>query len=204
MPLILASASPRRAELLTSAGFSFDVRPADVDESRRDGEPPERYVERVAHAKARAVARACAQPGTVVLGADTVVVIRGELLGKPASASDAARMLRLLAGAVHEVLTAVVLVDAGSREDERVREVARTRVRFLPLTGDEIAWYVETGEPFGKAGGYAIQGRAARFVEWIDGSWSNVVGLPVATVDRLLKTTDGSAILRGITARSSP
>jgi len=182
-PLILASASPRRAELLSSAGFEFLVDAADVDESERPGEGPQEYVLRVAQAKARTVAARCRKSGSVVLAADTTVVIDGEILAKPAGDSDAVRMLKRLAGAVHDVFTGVVAV-AGDRE---LAEVVRTRVHLLPLTIDDITWYVETGEPMGKAGAYGIQGRAARFVDWIEGSWSNVVGLPVATVDRMIK-----------------
>jgi len=181
--VILASASPRRAELLTSAGYEFTVEIADVDESVLPGEPPDLYVLRVARAKARQVAERCRTPGSAVLGADTTVVAGGEILGKPKNAGDAARMLKTLAGAVHEVLTGVVVI-AGDLEKA---EVVTTRVHLLPVTMDEIEWYVGTGEPEGKAGAYAIQGRAARFVDWIEGSWSNVVGLPVATVARMLK-----------------
>jgi septum formation protein len=182
-PLILASASPRRAELLTSAGFRFSVDAADIDESGVPGETPEAYVLRVAQVKARTVAARRRKSGTVVLAADTTVVIDGEILAKPAGKPDAVRMLKRLAGAVHDVLTGVVAV-AGERE---LAEVVRTRVHLLPMSLDDIHWYVDTGEPMGKAGAYGIQGRAARFVDWIEGSWSNVVGLPVATVDRMIK-----------------
>jgi len=181
--LILASASPRRAELLASAGFTFTVRTAEVDESPRGGEGPEAYVLRVARAKARAVAAGCRKSDSVVLGADTTVVVDGEILGKPEGRSDAIRMLKSLSGRVHEVLTGVALI-AGSVEQS---EVVTTRVRLLPITMDEINWYLDTGEPDGKAGAYAIQGHAARFIDWIEGSWSNVVGLPVATVYQMLK-----------------
>ena len=182
MRLVLASASPRRAELLTAAGFTFDVRPAEVDETPRPGEAPIPYAVRVARAKAMAAVDDCRNSGTVVLAADTVVVLDGHILGKPVDPADAGNMLKLLSGAVHTVHTAVVLqVGGGCRE-----EVVSTRVRLLPLTDAEIRWYVETGEPEGKAGAYAIQGRAARFVDWIEGSWSNVVGLPIATVYRML------------------
>jgi septum formation protein len=167
------------------AGFTFTIEPADVDESVIAGEPPADYVLRVARAKAHAVAATRTSGGTV-LAADTTVVVEGTILAKPENREDAVRMLQRLAGVVHEVLTGVVVL-AGERE---LTEVVRTRVRFLPLSPEEIAWYVETGEPDGKAGAYAIQGRAARFVDWIEGSWSNVVGLPVATVDRMLKTLD--------------
>jgi septum formation protein len=181
--LILASASPRRAELLTAAGYGFTVQSADVDESEVAGETPEAYVLRVAWAKARTVAKARRESGSVVLAADTTVVANGEILAKPADESDAIRMLKTLSGVIHEVLTGVVVI-GGDRE---LAEVARTRVRLLPLSLEEILWYVGTGEPMGKAGAYAIQGRAARFVDWIDGSWSNVVGLPVSTVAEMLK-----------------
>jgi nucleoside triphosphate pyrophosphatase len=189
LPLILASASPRRAELLTSAGYVFQVDAADVDESVSANEPPDIYALRVARAKAHAVAarhpRDC-----FILSADTVVVAlrqssgqaQTEILGKPADAADATQMLSRLSGDTHDVLTAVVVL--GPRGE--VSELVRTRVRFVELTPRDIAWYVATGEPEGKAGAYAIQGRAARFVDWIEGSWSNVVGLPVATVAKLL------------------
>lgn len=183
MRLLLASASPRRAELLAAAGFRFDVRPADVDETPRADEAPRPYALRVAKAKAEAVLASCRESGTVVLSADTVVVAAGEILGKPADALDAERMLKTLSGAVHTVLTAVVLSDGG----RLVSDIAQTRVHLLPLSDAEIAWYIGTKEPEGKAGAYAIQGQAARFVDWIEGSWSNVVGLPIATVYRLLK-----------------
>jgi septum formation protein len=182
-PLVLASASPRRAELLTSAGFTFSVEVADVDESPRDGENPPTYVLRVARAKAQAVAARCRDSGSVILAADTTVAIEGQILGKPENELDAIRMVQLLAGRVHDVFTGVVLL-AGGRESA---DVVPTRVRLLPMTMDEILWYVKSGEPMGKAGAYGIQGRAARFVDWIEGSWSNVVGLPVATVYRLLR-----------------
>jgi septum formation protein len=182
MRLILASASPRRAELLTSAGFDFEVAPADVDESRHPGEQPASYALRVAVAKADAAARVGGNAGRVVLAADTIVVIGNRILGKPVGDADARSMLRLLSGTVHTVLTAVV-VRTGSVQRS---DVVSTRVHVRPLTDDDITWYIRTKEPEGKAGAYAIQGRAARFVDWIDGSWSNVVGLPIATVDRLL------------------
>jgi septum formation protein len=181
MRLILASASPRRVELLSSAGFEFEVIPANVDETPLPGEPPQAYVLRVAREKAAAVDD-CRKSGIVVLAADTVVVAAGIPLGKPADAEEMKTMLKSLSGNVHEVHTGVIIRTA-SRE---VGEVVTTRVRVLPLTDAEIDWYIGTGEPAGKAGAYAIQGRAARFIDWIEGSWSNVVGLPVATVYRLL------------------
>ena len=182
MRLILASASPRRAELLASAGFEFDVVPAEVDETGRPGEPPDVYALRVAREKAARVAVDRGTKGGIVLAADTVVVAGHRTMGKPASDADAESMLRQLSGAVHDVLTAIVL-RSGARELE---EVVATRVHVVPLTDDEIRWYIESGEPFGKAGAYAIQGRAARFIDRIEGSWSNVVGLPLAVVHRLV------------------
>lgn len=182
MRLILASASPRRAELLASAGFSFEIAPAEVDETPAPGEEPRAYALRVARDKAEAVAARCRESGSVVLAADTVVVADGRILGKPADQDDAARMLRLLAGKLHQVHTAVV-ARCGDQEQS---EVATSQVRFQRLTDAEIEWYIASGEPDGKAGAYAIQGRAARFIEWIEGSWSNVVGLPIATVYKLL------------------
>lgn len=181
MTLLLASASPRRAELLRAAGFQFDVRPAHVDESIHAGETPEQYVRRVADAKARTVLDSAA--GGVVLAADTTVVVDEHILGKPIDAADASRMLRLLSGRRHQVLTAVTL----ARHDRLLTRVAVTDVEFAPLRDDEIAWYVASGEPFDKAGAYAVQGLASRFVVRIEGSHANVVGLPVALVYAMLQ-----------------
>jgi septum formation protein len=181
MQLVLASASPRRAELLRTAGFTFDVRPADVDETPRPAELPAAYALRVARDKALAAADGTSDE-VWILAADTVVVVDGQTLGKPSGDADARRMLSMLSGTVHEVLTAVV-VRHGATE---ISEVASTRVRFTELSQAEIDWYVESGEPDGKAGAYAIQGLGSRFVDWIEGSWSNVVGLPVAAVYRML------------------
>ena len=181
MRLVLASSSPRRAALLREAGFTFDVAPVNLDETLHGGETAEAYVERLAQAKA--LAGASKAPNAVVLGADTVVVIRGQLLGKPLDQEDARRMLRLLSGRSHEVLTGVC-VRLGQRS---LVHVEPSRVRMAALNEAEIDWYVGTGEPFDKAGGYAVQGLASRFVECVDGSYSNVVGLPIATVYSLLK-----------------
>lgn len=179
MRLLLASASPRRADLLRAAGLSFDIHAAHVDERPLPLETPTDYVVRLACEKARAVP---AMPAHVVLGADTTVVVEQELLGKPDSDEDARRMLRLLAGRGHQVLTGVVLRD-DSRE---LSGVETTWVEFAPMTREEVEWYVGTGEPRGKAGGYAIQGLASRFVTRVEGSYANVVGLPVSLVYRLL------------------
>ena len=137
---------------------------------------------RVARDKARAVAARRRERDEIVIGADTTVVARGEILAKPADESDAIRMLQLLAGEIHHVFTGVVMVSG----DLEVADVVATRVHLLPLQLEDIRWYVGTGEPMGKAGAYAIQGRAARFVDWIEGSWSNVVGLPIATVNKMI------------------
>jgi septum formation protein len=193
MTLILASASPRRAELLSAAGFIFQVVPADVDETARADELPDAYALRVARDKATTVFQRCRESGNPVLAADTVVVADGKILGKPLDPADARRMIRLLSGAVHHVHTAVV-VRTSSAE---VAEVVTTRVCFRRLDDREIEWYVASGEPEGKAGAYAIQGRAARFVDRIEGSWSNVVGLPLADVYRLLKELAVQDILEG-------
>jgi septum formation protein len=178
--LILASASPRRHELLLAAGIEHIVRPAAVAEDRYPAEPPTVFVERLAEAKARAVE--CAD-GDVVLGADTVVCVDGEVLGKPASDADAHRMLRLLSGRDHWVYTGICLLSNG----RALKDLAGTKVSFERLTEDEIAEYTRSGEPRDKAGAYAIQGRAAKFVSSIEGCYYNVVGLPVSLVYRCLK-----------------
>jgi septum formation protein len=178
--VILASRSPRRAELLTAAGISFEVLAADVDETPHANEAPAAYVERLAIEKARAVL--AMRPGSRVLGADTTVTIDGEILGKPIDEADAIRMLRLLNGRPHEVHTGVALVSAAGVRSA----VDTTRVWFSPMTDEDISWYVATGEPVDRAGAYAIQGFASRFISRIDGSYSNVVGLPVALVSSIL------------------
>jgi septum formation protein len=179
--LVLASSSPRRRELLVAAGFVFDVRTAPISERRRPDEPPEDYVVRLATEKAAAVAaRLVNRP---VLGADTVVVVDETVLGKPVGPADAIRMLQRLSGREHEVLTGIA-VFWGKR---RRTAVERTRVWFSALDDAEIRAYVDSGEPMDKAGAYAIQGRASRFIPRIDGSYTNVVGLPVAAVTAVLK-----------------
>jgi len=186
MRLILASASPRRAELLRAAGIDVDVRPADVDESVQPGEAPDRYASRVALAKARSISLEA--PDRFVLGADTVVVVDDRILGKPTDSADARRMLRALSGRSHVVMTAVILIRGAGLPGEMLdAQVERTVVEFAPLTSDEIEWYAATAEPMDKAGGYAIQGLASRFVTRIEGSYSNVVGLPVSLVYGMCK-----------------
>ena len=180
---MLASASPRRAELLRAAGIDFDVIPAHVDESMRPGESPTEHVARLAESKARAIHERDGK--RTVLAADTVVVVDTQVLGKPLDDSDARRMLHLLGGRTHEVLTAVSIFHPGDIVDTRV-EV--TSVEFSPLSEGDIDWYVASGEPLDKAGAYAIQGLASRFVPKITGSYSNVVGLPIALVHQMLTT----------------
>ncbi len=212
MRLVLASASPRRAELLTAAGFAFEILAVDVDERVRPGEAAREYVRRLAIEKASAALARLMSSGQprhatgapakatrevspsnfngdelgplVVIGADTAVVVDDEILGKPVGAIDAQRMLRLLSGRTHSVLTGVSVLGRESAADS----VEETQVRVNALTDEQIAWYVASREGFDKAGAYAVQGLASRFIWAIDGSYSNVVGLPVATVDRLIRT----------------
>ncbi len=178
---MLASASPRRSELLRNAGIAFEVDPADIHEEPLAGEAPIDYAQRLARDKAKTVfAR---HPEAVVLGADTVVVVDEHLLEKPSNADDAARMLRLLCGRTHQVITGVSLLAAGFE----CTEAELTQVAFVRMSEQEIGEYVATGEPMDKAGAYGIQGMASRWVERIDGDYFNVVGLPVARVYRMLK-----------------
>jgi nucleoside triphosphate pyrophosphatase len=183
--LILASQSPRRAEILRLAGIPFTVKPARVDETVQPGEQAEDYVKRVAQEKALAVA----EGEEIVLGADTVVVIGGEILGKPQDAADAIRMLESLADRKHEVITGICL----KRGEQVTVDWAVTRVWFIPLTREEIEAYVATREPVDKAGAYAIQGLASKFIQRIDGSYTNVVGLPIETVYKHLRKWGGLA-----------
>jgi septum formation protein len=181
-PLILASGSPRRAEILRSAGWEFTVVVADIDETPRADEKPADYVERLALAKARVVA--AKYPGRLVLGADTTVVVDEAILGKPTDPEDARGMLRRLSGRWHQVLTGVSLIRTGESADERVTHQL-TEVKFASLSAAEIDAYVATGEPMDKAGAYAVQGLGAVFIEEIRGDYWNVVGLPVSLVHRL-------------------
>jgi septum formation protein len=177
--LVLASQSPRRSEILRQAGILFTVRAAPVDETSLPGEPPVDYVRRLAALKARAVSAAA---GDLVLGADTTVVAEGEMLGKPEDARDACRMLRLLSGRRHEVITGICL----RRHSELISDHATTAVWFTDMSDRQIEEYAASGEPMDKAGGYAIQGLASKFIERIEGCYFNVVGLPVALVYRHL------------------
>lgn len=179
--LILASGSPRRREILARLGLRFDVRPVDVDETPRPEEPPRSYVRRLAETKATHRA----ESGELVLGADTVVVLEDRLLGKPTDRNDARRMLRDLSGRDHLVYTGVAAWEPATERLEC--EVAATRVHFAELSEQEIDWYVATGEPLDKAGAYAIQGLGSLLVESIAGNHSNVVGLPVPLVYRLVQ-----------------
>src|SRR5687767_3198348 len=186
-PLVLASGSPRRSEILRAVGWPFEAVVPDVDETLRDGEAADAYVRRLAGEKAGAVAST--RLFGLVLGADTVVVAEGEILGKPRDSADAARMLRQLSARTHEVLTGVALVRAET--GRAVSGVARTRVRFAELSEAEIERYVLTGEPLDKAGAYAVQGRAAPFIEAIEGEYWNVVGLPIRLVYELARDFGG-------------
>jgi len=199
--LVLASASPRRRELLTQAGFEFQLFPANIPEVRRPNEDPATFAVRLAQEKAQSVFDQLAsreQPGTIlVLGADTIVVTAEEILGKPEDAADAARMLRLLSGRMHDVITGVCLIS------EQTTEVATetTSVTVRKISEKEIAAYVASGEPMDKAGAYAIQGYAARWIPRVEGCYFNVVGLPVALVASMIERYDlrssGEAVLSG-------
>lgn len=181
--LILASSSPRRQELLREAGVLFQVHPAHINEDQIPGEQPGEYALRLSQEKAQAVA--VHYPHSHVLGADTIVIVDGEVLGKPKDQADAARMLRLLSGRDHEVITAVSLVAPGARADTRT---STTKVYFRELTESEIQQYVAGGEPMDKAGAYAIQGGASLWAYRIEGEYSNVVGLPLSLVTEMLRT----------------
>ena len=186
IPLILASASPRRQELLRNAGIPFEVQPTDIPEVPLPGELPRACAERLAREKALAIS--VRFPARHVLGADTIVVVNGTMLGKPRDAADAVRMLRLLSGKTHEVVTGVCLVAAtGSGNGVVEARSETTLVTFRNVADDEIEDYVRSGEPMDKAGAYAIQGRASRWIPRIEGDYFNVVGLPVALVWTMLR-----------------
>jgi septum formation protein len=180
--LILASASPRRAEILRTTGWPFETLAVDIDESRRADEDAATYVQRLARAKAEAAATRSA--GLTIIGADTVVVIDGEVLGKPRDDEDAHRMLRQLSGQWHQVLTGVALLNGTPSESKVAHET--TDVKFAVMSDEEINWYASTGEPIDKAGAYAIQGLGSRFIEGIKGDYFNVVGLPVRLLYELM------------------
>jgi len=183
MRFVLASASPRRRELLTSIGLDFDVEPSHVPEEHQPGEAPEEYVARLSRDKANAVA--AKHPSRWVIAADTTVLLRDKLLEKPAGKADAVRMLSLIAGQTHIVYTGVTL----QHLDRQYREtrVADSEVRMLPLSPRDVEWYVATGEPLDKAGAYAVQGIGAMFIESIHGSYTNVVGLPLAMLFQMMR-----------------
>ncbi|MGZ4789545.1 MAG: Maf family protein [Terriglobales bacterium] len=182
--LILASASPRRRELLAQAGFTFEVFPAQVNEDPRPDEDPITYVVRLARDKAQAVYAQFNDSEILVLGADTTVTLDGHILAKPENSADATRMLRMLSGRTHRVITGVAV--ASSTGIEVAAEV--TGVQFLTITDEKIAAYIATGEPMDKAGAYGIQGHAARWIPRIEGCYFNVVGLPLALVTTMLET----------------
>jgi septum formation protein len=178
---ILASSSPRRRELLRLIGLDFEVMPSHVPEVHRDGEAPEEYVARLSRDKAQAVAEA--NPDRWIIAADTTVFFGDQLLEKPVDAADAARMLGTIAGKTHIVYTGVTLQNGDSRDTR----VAETEVRMLPMSEEDIGWYIASGEPFDKAGAYAVQGIGSMFIDSIHGSHSNVVGLPLATLFQMLR-----------------
>ncbi|HEX3101841.1 MAG TPA: Maf family protein [Pyrinomonadaceae bacterium] len=183
--LVLASGSPRRSEILNSVGWEFTKHVADIDETELPGEQPDDYVLRLACEKAEAVAASF--PDEIVLGADTTVVIDGQIIGKPIDLADARRMLAMLAGNWHEVLTGAAIVENGQTRSA----VQRTRVKFAPMTEAEIGFLAERGDPLDKAGAYAVQAQAALFIEGIEGDYWNVVGLPVKLVYDLVMKKPG-------------
>ncbi len=183
--LILASGSPRRSEILSSVGWEFAKHVPDIDESERADESPEDYVLRLACEKAEAVA--VNYPGEIVLGADTTVVIGGRMIGKPLDLDDAKRMIKMLAGEWHEVLTGIAVVEKGKTHSA----MQRSRVKFAPMSDAEITFLAENGDPLDKAGAYAVQAQAALFIEGIEGDYWNVVGLPVSLVYELVMKKPG-------------
>jgi len=178
--LILASTSPRRRELLTQAGFTFDIVPADIDETQLPGEGPVDYVRRLAFEKAKAIH--ATHPNDTILGADTTVVLQGEVLGKPANALEAERMLRMLAGKMHQVYTGIAVVTHSAT----AQHVETTNVFFTPISEADLKRYLSTGDSLDKAGAYGIQGYAARWISRIEGDFFNEMGLPIAATVSLL------------------
>jgi len=192
MKLILASSSPRRAEVLRNAGIAFEVRPAAIDETRRPSEAARDYVQRLALEKARAAVNAqTSGEDIIVIGADTVVVNRGEVLLKPESPDDARRMLRQLSGGVHEVHTGLALIRLPQQIERVIEDV--TQVHFAKLSDAEIDAYIETGEPFDKAGAYGIQSIGGRYVTRVEGCYFNVMGMPLGRLWALLQELGWSA-----------
>ncbi len=179
--LILASGSPRRRELLSGLDLDFTVRPVDLDETPRPDEPPKDYVQRLAREKAESRA----EPGEVVLAADTIVVLDDRLLGKPEDPADARAMLGRMVGREHTVLTGVAVLDPARSDDGLALDLDVSQVRLASMSPEDVAWYVDTGEPLDKAGSYAIQGLGALFVEAVEGNYTNVVGLPLPLTFRL-------------------
>ena len=180
MKLILASSSPRRAEVLRNAGFTFEIRPAPVDETRFPHESAEEYVRRVAQAKVQTAAAQAGEAGepAIVIAADTTVLVEGQILAKPADAADARRMLRLLSGRTHEIFTALAVINLATGQESL--HIEKTRVEIVKLSDEEIENYIATGEPFDKAGAYGIQGIAGRFAARISGCYFNVLGMPLS------------------------
>ncbi|MGI8787070.1 MAG: Maf family protein [Pyrinomonadaceae bacterium] len=184
--LILASSSPRRAEILKAVGWKYEKCVADIDETELPNESPEDYVRRLAKEKAVAVAKN--YDDALVLGADTIVVIENEIVGKPKDYADARRMLKMLSGNWHEVLTGIALVKVAKGNSETKVDLRKTRVKFAEMSEAEIEFLIERGEPLDKAGAYAVQAQAALFIEEIKGDYWNVVGLPVSLVYELART----------------
>lgn len=184
--LILASASPRRAEILRAVGWTFEKQIADIDETELPNEPPADYVQRLAREKSLAVAEK--NTNALILGADTTVVIENQIIGKPTDFEDARRMLKLLSGKWHEVLTGIALIKAADGNFETKVDLQQTRVKFAELSDEAIEFLIEHGAPLDKAGAYAVQAQAALFIERIEGDYWNVVGLPVNLVFKLLKS----------------
>ena len=189
--LILASSSPRRAEILTAVGWEYEKQIADIDETELPDEKPEDYVQRLAKEKAEAVAEKFTD--ALVLGADTIVVIENQIVGKPKDLADARRMIKMLSGNWHEVLTGVALIKVTEENFEIKVDLQRTRVKFAELSDAEIEFLIERGEPLDKAGAYAVQAQAALFIEQIEGDYWNVVGLPVSLVYELFKREKGKS-----------
>ena len=183
--LVLASGSPRRSEIMNSVGWEFTKDVPDIDESEREGEKPEAYVQRLAREKAEAVG--ASHPDQIVLAADTTVVIDDRIIGKPVDLDDARRMLRMLSGNWHEVLTGIAVMRNGDAEIG----LQRTRVKFAPMNENEIHFLAEKGDPLDKAGAYAVQAQAALFIEGIEGDYWNVVGLPISLVYEIVRRVMG-------------